>query len=81
MSKVKTTHQKYHAFDMKKKLMWTTFNDHITYKCRHHNIKFTKFLYVNGQRNLLSTPFQPMESFNIVPYGTVSEIQKILPYT
>ena len=31
---------------------------------------FTKFLYVNRQRQLLSTPSQPMLSFNIVPYGT-----------
>ena len=36
----------------------------------HQNIKFIKFLCVHRQRQLLSTPSQPMLSFNIVPYGT-----------
>ena len=52
------------------KLTHITLNDHIAYMFMHHNIKFTKFLYVNGQRNLLSTTFQPTLDFNIVPYGT-----------
>ena len=42
----------------------------------HHNIKFIKFLYVSRQRQLLSSPSQPMLSFNIVPYGTISGMQR-----
>ena len=37
---------------------------------RSHKGKFKDFLYVNGQRNLLSRPCQPTLGFNIVPYGT-----------
>ena len=42
----------------------------------HHNIKFIKFLYVSRQRQLLSMPFQPILSFNIVLYGTISGMQR-----
>ena len=35
-----------------------------------HNNKFMEFLYINGQRNLLSMPFQPTLGFSMVPYET-----------
>ena len=40
-------------------------------------ITHLQILYVNRQRQLLSTPSQPMLSFNIVPYGTISGMQRI----
>ena len=43
------------------------------------NEKVTHFLPVNEQRQPLSTPFQPMLGFTIVPYGTISGKQRILP--
>ena len=57
--------------------MQASFNDYVPYKFIGHNNKFTGFLYVNRQRQPLSTPSQPMLSFNIVLYGTISGMQRI----
>ena len=48
---------------------------------RHHTNKFIEFLYVNGQQNFLSMPFQPTLGFGIVPYGTNFREARILPLT
>ena len=56
--------------------MQVTFNDHVSYKCKGYNKMFTKLLYVNRQRQLLSIPTKPMLSFIIVPYGTISGMQR-----
>ena len=44
--------------------------------CNRYDKMFTIFLYVNRQRQLLSTPSQPKLSFNIVPYETISGMQR-----
>ena len=41
--------------------------------------KVRHLLSVNRQRTPLSTPLQHMVCFNIVPYGTISGKQGILP--
>ena len=46
---------------------------------KHHNDKLIKFLYVNGQRNLLSRPCQATLGFSIVPYETKFWESEILP--
>ena len=69
-----------HMYDMTKELQLKKpmVIDHIANLFMHHNIKFMEFLYVNGQGNFLPMPCQPTLGFNIVPYGTTSQSQKIL---